>query len=134
VDAKRNKDLYNRLARAIDEGLVASAQSVGRGGLAVALAKTAIGGKIGMRVDLGDIPGSAKRDDAILYSESQGRVVVTIDPQRKEEFERTMRGAAHARIGVVRKDNWFFIDGESSSIAATVEELAASYKSTFEGH
>ena len=82
-----NKELYYDLSRAINEELVASAQGIGIGGLGVALAKTAMGGRLGMEVSLNDLSEKPLRDDSTLYSESQGRFVVTVDPKNKKRFE-----------------------------------------------
>ncbi|MBI5135233.1 phosphoribosylformylglycinamidine synthase, partial [Candidatus Uhrbacteria bacterium] len=72
VDTQKNIILYQALNEAIAKGVVASAQSVHRGGLAAALVKTAVGGMLGMDVALADIPGAAANDTVALWSESQG--------------------------------------------------------------
>ena len=59
VDAPAAMQRYRLLHRAVQEGLVASAHDVADGGLAVALAESAIGGRLGARVDLARVPGTA---------------------------------------------------------------------------
>ncbi len=134
VDPKKNNKVYRALSKAVDEEFVASAQSVERGGLAVALAKTSMGGKLGMDIYLENIPGSSSRDDFSVFSESQGRLVVTINPDYKEEFENIMKGNAFAQIGVVRADNKFIVHGEEGKeiINTNADNLLNSYKTTFE--
>ncbi|MAG02599.1 phosphoribosylformylglycinamidine synthase subunit PurL [Candidatus Pacearchaeota archaeon] len=135
VDTNVNRRLYGNLSQAIDQGLVASAQSVHRGGLAVALAKTAIGGRLGMEVDMGEIPSHTTRDDYTLFSESQGRVVVTVDPNKSDEFEEKMDDSMHSRIGRVRGDDKFIVYGKNGPIVnASVDEMLRSYKSTFKDY
>jgi phosphoribosylformylglycinamidine synthase subunit PurSL len=144
VDTNKNKRLYQSLSRAIDNGLVASAISVGRGGLGVALAKTAIGGGLGMEIDLARVPivsGSkcGPRDDYCLFSETQGRFVVTINPEYQEEFETLIdkSGGLCEKIGVVRDDDLFHIEkgygplDSTSPIETNIFQLTRSYKSTF---
>ncbi|HSU72703.1 MAG TPA: phosphoribosylformylglycinamidine synthase subunit PurL [Candidatus Binatia bacterium] len=131
VNILRNKKVYEALAGAVREGLIASAQGVGRGGLAVALAKTAMGGMLGMQVALDQVPGDALREDYALYSESQGRIMVTVNPKNAWVFEHRMNGIDYAPIGKVRDDKKFIIEGKTSSIATTVDALLSSYKSTF---
>jgi len=135
VDAERNNKLYRSLAKGIDEELVASAQSIHRGGLAVALAKTAMGGKLGMDISLENLPGDASRDDFALYSESQGRIVVTIAPEDKYKFEQLMDSSSFAQIGQVIL-NEFTVKGKDGSeiIKTNVEDLLKPYKQTFEGY
>jgi phosphoribosylformylglycinamidine synthase len=66
--------LYRALNRAIEEELVASCHGIYRGGLGVHLALVAMGGGLGMDIDLSMVPRSdAEHDCIILYSESPGR-------------------------------------------------------------
>jgi len=136
VDAEKNKRLYFALSQCIEEGLVASAQSVHRGGLAVALTKTAMGGLLGMNISLRSLPGDFTRDDFALYSESQGRIVVTVDPRYAERFERIMEGNVSARIGTVRGDNLFVVEGKNGReiIRTDLDKMLESYKGTFRGY
>jgi len=135
VDADVNKAIYQSLTKAIDEGLVSSAISVHRGGLGVALAKTAIAGQLGLDIDIKKIPSYCSREDFTLFSESQGRLVVTINPKYQERFEKTIMPNMFDRVGIVREDNNFVIWGNQGGIVATtVDELAESYKSTFRGY
>jgi len=136
VDAAKNKRAYAALAHCIQQGLLASAQSIHRGGLAVALAKTAIGGELGMDISLENLPGTVSRDDFALYAESQGRIVVTIAPENKARFEETMRGNRFANIGVVRNDKQFTIHGRNKStiVATTIDSLLYAYKTTLAGY
>jgi len=134
VDAHRNKNAYVALSQAIQEGVVASAQSVRIGGLGVVLAKTAMGGKKGIDVSLENISQNTSRDDFTLYSESQGRLVVTIAPQYREQFEATMNGNSICQIGKVVNGDSFVVKGRDGKeiINTNVNSLLQSYRSTFE--
>lgn len=136
VDAAKNKKLYNALSRAIEKEFVASAQSVHRGGLAVALAKTAIAGTLGMESSLEALPGDKLRDDSAFYSESPGRLVVTVNSTNKESFEQIMHGNPFAQIGIVRGDGKFIIKGRAGKtiINTNISDMLKSYKSTFGGY
>ena len=79
-----------RLFNAIAHGLVASAYPVNHGGLGVALAKVAIAGQLGMDITL---PGRM-RQDAFLFSETLGRIIVTVAPDHKRAFEQTVSADA----------------------------------------
>lgn len=136
VDAPKNKELYTALFRCVNKGLVASAQGVSRGGLAIALTKIAMGGMLGIDISLKKLPGLATRDDFALYSESQGRIVVTISPENKQLFEKMMGGNPFAQIGTVKKDNHITIKGLTGDVVinTTLEPVLKSYKSTFENY
>ena len=136
VDANKNKRLYESYTRCLEEGLIASAQSVGRGGLAVALSKTAMGGRLGLDISLENMPGTYSRDDFALYSESQGRIVVTINSEYQKRFEELMHVNVFAKIGIVRGDNSFIIKGTDGDkiVDTNVDLMLEFYKSTFKDY
>ncbi|MFZ3077681.1 MAG: phosphoribosylformylglycinamidine synthase subunit PurL [Candidatus Aenigmatarchaeota archaeon] len=135
VDAGKNKKLYSALSKAIEEEIVASAISVHRGGLAVALAKTAMSGMTGMEINLENVPASASRNDFVLFSESQGRIVATVAPQNKEKFEKLMEGNAFAQIGIIKADDSFIIKGKGGKeiVSTNLNSMLQSHKNTFAG-
>ena len=135
VDAGINKQIYRAFSKVSEKGLVSSAISIHRGGLATALAKSAIAGQLGMDIDLEKVPNSCTREDFILYSESQGRLIVTVNPENEGKFEMMMRENIFARIGRVTVDNQFRIrNGEKQVVDTTIDRMTESYKSTFKYH
>jgi phosphoribosylformylglycinamidine synthase subunit PurL len=68
---------------AIQKGLVSSAHDLAEGGLAVALAESAIGSKgLGVKVNTTGNPVSA------LFSESQSRFLLTVKKEHQSDFEK----------------------------------------------
>ena len=130
VNAKRNAKVYDALSGAIQSGLVASALAVGRGGLAVALAKSAIAGQLGARVSLKKLPGDATRADSILFSESQGRLLVSVRPDAVESFEACMKDAA-VRIGEVG-GTALTVEAPKARFKTSVAALTAAYRKPFQ--
>jgi len=104
VNAEENKILYEKISKAIAKGLVASSHDCSDGGLAVALAESALAGGLGVEVDLRKIPASenAKRNDILLFSESAGRFVVSVSAKNAEEFAEAMKGTKTGLAGVVK--------------------------------
>ncbi|MCE9541301.1 phosphoribosylformylglycinamidine synthase subunit PurL [Candidatus Kaiserbacteria bacterium] len=131
VHAKKNARLYTALARAIRAGHPASVTPVGRGGVAAALAKSAIGGQLGARVNLRKIPGKAKSADSILFSESQGRVLATVRPGEEQKFERLFKGLSFTCIGDVTDTGTLRVDVPGERIDEPVARLTESHRSTF---
>ena len=112
VRAEESRELYLRLWKAIQEGLVASCHDCSDGGLGVALAEVAFSGSLGMEVDLREAPQEGvERDDYLLFSESQSRFVVTVRPEHRGAFEELMEGVPFSRIGVVREGRTFGVIG-----------------------
>ena len=129
-----SRELFLRLHGAIREGLVASCHDCSDGGLGVALAETAFAGDLGMEVDLRDVPRSdVDRDDYLLFSESQGRFVVTIPPERKKAFEEIMRGLPFAEVGRVREHRSFKVLGLSGKVVIDrpIDALREAWKRPF---
>ena len=92
VDGKRNVMLYKIYSQAARKRLIASAMPVGFGGLGAALAKKAIAGQMGLDVDLSAID---LRADKALFSESAGRIVVSVAPQNVKAFEKAFKKLFH---------------------------------------
>ena len=72
--------------------MIASAYALNHGGLGAGLAKKAIAGQMGLDIDLAALN---LRSDKALYSESTGRILVTVAPQHKEKFEKNFKGFEH---------------------------------------
>ena len=91
-----------------------------------------MGGMLGLEVSLQNLPGTASRDDFMLYSESQGRVLVTVAPGSKEQFEAIMNGSTFSQIGQVVDDVFFVIKGMSGGevVNTIIPSLLKSYKAT----
>jgi len=131
VDGLRAKRLYASLADAVKKGLIASCHDCADGGLGVALAETAFAGGLGISADLASVPyEGAKRDDYILFSESQSRFVATIRPEQKKAFESALKGNMIACIGEVSSDGLFTVKGLAGSeiIRENLNELKEAWK------
>ena len=73
-----------------------------QGGLALALARCAMAGELGLDLDLDLAPDlAALPPDVALFSESNGRFVVTVAPQDTAAFSELFAGLPCRRIGVV---------------------------------
>jgi phosphoribosylformylglycinamidine synthase len=117
VDSERARALYGALHRAMEEKLVASCHDCSDGGLAVALAETALSGGFGMTIDLREIfTEGVDRNDFLLFSESQSRFVVTVHPENQEAFERELSGQTLAQVGTVREDERFEVIGLGGNV------------------
>jgi len=132
VDAKKAKNLYAKVSEAIEKGLIASIQPVGLGGLGTAIAKKCIAGMLGMKIDLAKAPAvGVKRNDSMLFSESQSRFVVTLASENKAKFEEVMKGSSFANLGAVEGDK-LTISGLKGKeiVACTLPNLEEAYKKT----
>ena len=138
VDFKKNKKVYQALEQAIKRELVASAISVSSGGLAITLAKASVGGMLGCNVSIAEVglpptggsPTSAIPIDVKLFSETQGRIVVSVSPKNAKAFEKIMKNTPRAKIGKVTNNNKFVITENKKKIINTdVKKLHSLYHS-----
>jgi phosphoribosylformylglycinamidine synthase len=134
VDALANRARYRALHRAMMDGLVTACHDCSDGGLGVAVAEMAIGGRLGARIDLACLPGPDDLDElAALYGESAGRLVVTVAPQDTDTFEARFAGQACERIGEVTTNGTLVVsDGADELFTAEVQELAKAFKATLD--
>lgn len=122
--------LYRAIERAIADELLASCRAIHRGGLAVHAAMVAFGGRLGMTLDLASAPVEGiLRDDQLLFSESCGRFLVTVPPDKKDDFEKIFHGLPFSMIGHVTEEAVLRITGQNGG--PLVEEPAALLKESW---
>ena len=136
VNTAKNKKTYIALSLAITKQLVASSIGIGRGGLAVALAKKAIGGQLGLSISLQKLNGNATRNDYALYSESQGRILITVAKENKVVFEKLMKEIPYQQIGTVTKERKLTVSGlEGKEIVnLDLKKITEAYRETFKNY
>ncbi len=138
VDEKLAKEIYRRYEKAAKNRLISSSLSPTFGGLIITLAKKAIAGQFGMEIDLRNIPRSKDltRDDFLMFSESQSRFIVTIDPKNKTEFEKLFKGISFAQIGKINNDENFTVKGLNGKeiIKTNIKTLDENYRKTFKDY
>jgi phosphoribosylformylglycinamidine synthase len=120
------KLLVELLVTAIRTGIIRSAHDCSEGGLAIALAESCLAGGIGARVEAAsDLPGAVA-----LFSESQGRAVVTVAADHYDALKTL--AVTHAtpcvRIGTVGGDR-LVITGHA---AVWLDEMRAAYEPALE--
>ncbi|MDK1716565.1 phosphoribosylformylglycinamidine synthase subunit PurL [Dellaglioa algida] len=108
---KRNQEL---VLEAIESDLVESAHDLSEGGLAVALSESAFKNDLGMTVEL-DIT------DAQLFSETQSRFILSVNPANAEAFEKLMELNAQ-KIGRVTATRMIDVTTKDKHIVIAVAE------------
>jgi phosphoribosylformylglycinamidine synthase len=125
VQVSETLPLYRALAEAVGRGLVRSAATPGKGGLALAIARASMAGELG--VDL-ELPGPLP-DDVTLFSESNGRFVITAAPADAPAVERIFAGLACHRAGTVTEERRARVRiGERVVLDVGIDEMKAAYK------
>ncbi|WP_028648844.1 phosphoribosylformylglycinamidine synthase subunit PurL [Nocardiopsis sp. CNT312] len=124
VDLAAEAALGEVLAAAADRGLADAAHDLSDGGLAVALAESALHGGRGVRVEL--------KGDAFtaLFSESGARAVVSVAPEHREAFLALAaeHGVPAAAIGTVGGDA-LALTHPAGALEVPLAELRTAYES-----
>jgi phosphoribosylformylglycinamidine synthase len=138
LDAQRALKIYEKYQQAIDVELIASAIPVNFGGLGVAIAKKCIAGGLGATVHALPLPlqqaggednpshrlrGEDGWGATTLFSESLGRILVSINPNKASALEGIMGDSAH-KIGALNDSGKLTINEYSWNI----NDLERSYK------
>ena len=135
VDFQTSKLIYEKMTNAINNDLITSAMPVNLGGIGIALIKKSIGGNLGVNIDLDNVVTNESLNDIEkLYSESQSRIIVTINPNKKEEFEQCLNGISFALIGDVIANKEIIITSKEETICISLDELKSKYKETLGGY
>ena len=136
VDLGKGPKIAERICRAIAQGLVASCHDCSEGGLAVALAEMAFAGGLGIEADLRALPktNDCGRADAQLFSESNCRFVVEVEPDKFDAFAKLMLNLPFGQIGRVIEEARLIIRAENSGevINADLKILKEAWQKTFD--
>ncbi len=118
IDLGLEKERQAKLLQAIQAGVIASAEDIAEGGLAVALAESVVRAQdIGVNVQ---VQGEATTE---LFSETQSRFLLTVQAANVKKFEQL--GLEATKIGVVTDDRTLTIQAEDGStlIEEQVDQL-----------
>jgi len=135
VDLKKAPRIAKEISAAISRGLVVSCHDCSEGGLAVALAEMAFAGELGIQADLRGLPKSkdCARIDAQLFSESNSRHLVEVEPEKSDAFAKLMANLPFGQIGKVTTDNRVVIKSQDGRnvIESDIESLRKAWQKTF---
>jgi phosphoribosylformylglycinamidine synthase II len=115
VDLETAPKIAERIASAIARSLVVSCHDCSEGGLAVALAEMAFAGGLGIEAGLRGLPKSTDcwRTDMQLFSESNSRYIVEVEPGNYDAFAKLMLNLPFGQIGKVTEEKMLIIKAEN---------------------
>lgn len=134
TNPEKNLKIYKSYAAAVKDELISSGIGINIGGLAAALSKMALSGMIGADIELKNLPGEFTSDSTGLFSQSTGRILLTIDPKNKKKFESLMKGISFAEIGKIIPEQEIKITGKDNKVVIDIQiqKLMSSYRKRFE--
>ena len=128
VNLEKNLKTYLALEKAIQKELVTSSLSVHAGGLGIALAKACVGGNIGCNVSIKNLSVNNNKvstlsSDLKLFSESQGRILLSVSPKNVREFEKTIKQIPYTKLGKVINDEKVIVTDKIKVTETSVKKL-----------
>ncbi|ADK83606.1 Phosphoribosylformylglycinamidine synthase [Desulfarculus baarsii DSM 2075] len=118
-DLAATKALCLAVHQGLKEGLLAAVCLPSRGGLALAWARMALAGGLGLELDLDAL--DAPDDLGLLgrlFSESTGRLVVCVDPAKAAAFEALLADFSARAVGRVTKGKSLVITSGGQAVAS----------------
>jgi phosphoribosylformylglycinamidine synthase II len=105
VNVKQGTKIFKALAGAVSQGAVQSIHDCSEGGIGVAVAEMAFSGGLGASILVDKIPfeGKGRRNDTLIFSESNTRFIVEVAPHQAVAFEESFKGLALGCIGRVER-------------------------------
>jgi phosphoribosylformylglycinamidine (FGAM) synthase-like enzyme len=136
LDLEKAPKTAAKISAAIAAGLVVSCHDCSEGGLAIALAEMAFAGGLGIEADLRGLPCSknCSRIDIRLFSESNSRYIVEVEPDKYNEFAKMMLNLPFGQIGKVTEDKTLVIKAQDGKtvIEADIVTLKQAWQKTFD--
>ena len=138
VVPKEARLAFGALSRCAASGLIKAMHDCSEGGIAVAAAEMAFAGGLGMELFLGEVPfneksetnhkfkiPNKKRNDTILFSESNSRFIVEVEKRNQKKFEDLLKGVPFGLIGCVSAQKEFKVHGLDGKVCvkAGIAEL-----------
>jgi len=133
LDLEMERRVQAAVRAAVGAGLVTAAHDCAEGGVAVALAESAVTGTAPVGCEA-SVPAAARADLA-LFGEGPSRVVMTAEPARVREFEALMAESAipWRWIGITGGER-VVIRAAAAVLDVSVDRLAHAWRSGFERH
>ena len=109
---------FDALSRACGRGLIQAMHDCSDGGIVVSLAEMAFAGGLGMEIFLSAVPCENRnlRNDFVLFSESNSRFIIEVNPDDQKAFEKTLKGIPFGLIGKVSQARDFKVYGLGGKI------------------
>ncbi|MCG3184189.1 MAG: Phosphoribosylformylglycinamidine synthase subunit PurL [Planctomycetes bacterium] len=133
VDPAAALKAYRAINAAQEAGIVRAAHDCAEGGLAVCLAEMCIGGRLGAKVRLTQELAATDADiddTTLLFAESNGRIVLEVEPSNEAGLIRFFEGVPLFELGEVSANPRLVIEGLQGTVPIDlpVDELVNTWR------
>ncbi len=131
-DAPADSATHSAVLKLVDGGLVSAVHDCSKGGLGVAVSEMAIGGGVGVSMELSAVPGSGLGAAELMFSESHGRFIIsTGDPDKVSRVLKSS-GVAFARVGSTKGEDIAFTERGRTVCKVSVDRARGAWGSAME--
>ena len=125
TDPVRVKRVLDCILDLINQNLVTASHDCSKGGLAIALAKMCIKGKLGARIDLSLLEREDIRLDSLLFAESHSRFILSIKENHKNKVIEVIKNhlVPFYVLGKVTKDPLLEFSHKAGKIQCEVKKM-----------
>lgn len=130
VDLKNERDMLAAVQDTIRKGYVAAAHDCSKGGLAIAVAEMCMESGYGAEIDLALVPSEDLRVDELLFSESNGRFILSAKKDVSTKILSLMRnrGISAERIGSVTSSNEMVFNKGQHRIICSIPKMQKEWR------
>jgi len=124
VAPRKARLIFKALSKASSLGLIQAMHDCSEGGIGVSAAEMAFSGGLGMEMFLHEVPftpKSQKRNDSVLFSESNSRFIVEVGKKKQKAFEKILKGIPFGLAGCVSANKEFKIYGLDGKICVKAD-------------
>ena len=128
------RPVFEALSKASSSGLIRAMHDCSEGGIGVSAAEMAFSGGLGMELFLSEVPyrmshaarrtPHVKRNDFILFSESNSRFIVEVEKKKQKAFEKMLKGFPFGLVGCVSSNKELRIYGLDGKICVKADIAA----------
>jgi phosphoribosylformylglycinamidine synthase len=128
-DTKFLKKCIEGILKAIEKEYISSCHDASEGGIGVCVSEMAIGGDIGVKIDISNI-GKGLRTDFKLFSESNTRWIIEVKKDKQKEFEKLLKqkNTSFEKIGETKGKKLIIMDGKKEAINLEIKILCDYWK------
>ena len=129
VNMRTERTIMRTISRIVKAGLVEAAHDVSKGGIGVGLARMAIQGQHGVKVDLSLLPTKTQRIDQLLFSESKPRFLLESKPGKTNNLLRRLKAAKikAAKIGQIQGEKIGLQYGKETQVSVSLDAATDSW-------
>ncbi|MBI3308516.1 MAG: phosphoribosylformylglycinamidine synthase subunit PurL [Candidatus Melainabacteria bacterium] len=129
LDIRLEKNVQSSVRELIKRKLINSANDCSIGGLLVTLLESAFPNALGFTLSKLQAPSSKLRLDALLFGETQSRIIVSFSKEKGQEVENLLKelNCPYQKIGSIQEK---FIEAKSLGIKAPINELKEIWEET----